>query len=59
MDKDKRDKDAELLMDMKDDDGYYRVGDQIYTKDGEVVDSAEETAIAVSQIIKKEKGDGS
>ena len=50
MDKDKQ---YELLNDIKNDDGYYAVGGTIYDKDGNVIDSAEETAEAVSQIINK------
>ncbi len=53
-----RDKDDEYLMDMKNDDGYYNVGGTIYNKDGEIIDSAEETAEAVSQIIKREEKKG-
>ena len=47
-----QDKKIELLNDMKDENGYYNFGGTIYDKDGNIVDSAEETAEAINQIIK-------
>jgi len=52
MDEDKK---WELLNDMVNDDGYYNIGGMIYDRDGNIVDTAEETAKAVFQIEMKQK----